>query len=311
MTPEVPDEYLVPPMEPATSHDPQDMLMGNVVSTDPEDYGLSTHVLIGCPQDLGVRRNAGRSGAAEAPDSIRRFFYKLKPPVPTSGVRVLDLGNIAVHESLREMHNRLRATVRQALWDGKVVMVLGGGNDISFPDAHAVSEVCPGFAAVNVDAHLDMRKSDVVHSGTPYRNLIENGCLDPSSLHEIGVQPWANSANYLSDAEEMGVNVHTLHHMQGIGTDRFLEDLFKTLEGRTLFAGLDMDSVRASDAPGVSAPCSVGLSAEDVLDFAARCRGHGETAVFEITEVNPGVDVDDRTSRLAALTLYTFIYGRR
>src|SRR5438309_3423471 len=36
-------------------------------------------VLIGFPQDQGVRRNGGRIGAAEAPKEIRRWLYRLTP----------------------------------------------------------------------------------------------------------------------------------------------------------------------------------------------------------------------------------------
>lgn len=311
MTPKAPDVFMTAPKKPELSHDAMDVLMGNVVSMDREDYGLATHVLIGCPQDIGVARNHGRPGAAEAPESVRRFFYKLKPPVSDSKVRILDLGDIESSDDLNGMHNALREVVSQCLKDGKVVMVLGGGNDISFPDAQAVSEVHAGFAAINMDAHLDMRKSDVLHSGTPYRNLIDGHYLDPANFYEVGIQPWANAGAYLEDAEQMGVNVHTLVEIEGVGTDLFFDDLFAKLDGTVLFAGLDMDCVRASDAPGVSAPSPVGFSASDILNFAARCRSHGETVVFEITEVNPTKDVDDHTSRLAALTLYTFIYGRR
>ncbi|WP_424450082.1 hypothetical protein [Pseudodesulfovibrio tunisiensis] len=48
-----------------------------------------------------------------------------------------------------------------------------------------------------------------------------------------------------------------------------------------------------------------------MLDFADHCRKYGRTALFEITEVNPATDLDGRTARLAALTLYTFLYGIR
>src|SRR4051812_24066268 len=36
-------------------------------------------VLVGFPQDEGVRRNHGRPGAAEAPQEIRRWLYRLTP----------------------------------------------------------------------------------------------------------------------------------------------------------------------------------------------------------------------------------------
>src|SRR5437773_10849098 len=36
-------------------------------------------VLLGFPQDEGVRRNHGRAGAAQAPEEIRHWLYRLTP----------------------------------------------------------------------------------------------------------------------------------------------------------------------------------------------------------------------------------------
>ena len=268
-------------------------------------------MLIGCPQDIGVQRNHGRPGAAKAPDVIRNFLYRLKPPADHDRIQLHDLGNIDRNKDLHIIHESLFIVVQQALADKKTVIVLGGGNDISFPDARALHVHDPGYAAINLDAHLDMRKSGAIHSGTPYRNLIDGRALDPARFFEVGIQPWANSAGYLEEALEMGVTVHTLGQIQAMGTGQFLDGLFDSLNGARLFAGLDMDSVRASDAPGVSAPSPVGLTADDILNFATRCRNYAHTSIFEITEVNPAKDLDDRTSRLAALTIYTFLYGKR
>ena len=302
---------LKPTELPGPSHDVNDLLLRDVVSIAHTDYAAATHVIIGCPQDIGVARNHGRTGAAKAPAAIRQFLYKLKPPVESDKIAIMDLGDIDTTGELEAIHDRMEALVTAVLADGKKVLTLGGGNDISLPDASAVNAIHPGYAAINMDAHLDMRKSAKRHSGTPYRNLIEGHKLDPANFFELGIQSWANAPHYLEDAKELGVNVHTLQEINAIGTRTFFTDLFKRLDGTTLFAGLDMDSVRASDAPGVSASCPVGFSAETILDFADRCRTHGNTALFEITEVNPAFDIDGRTARLAALTMYAFIYGNQ
>src|SRR5438477_12562249 len=62
-------------------------------------------VLIGFPQDEGVRRNGGRVGAAEAPNEIRRWLYRLTPGDCQAGVDLrdrppLDLGNVRVSRAL-------------------------------------------------------------------------------------------------------------------------------------------------------------------------------------------------------------------
>ncbi len=302
---------LKPTELPGPSHDVNDLLLRDVASISHTDYDAATHVIIGCPQDIGVTRNHGRLGAAQAPASIRKHLYKLKPPTSSDDIKIMDLGDIHTDGELEAIHERLEKLVTAVLQDGKIVLTLGGGNDISLPDASAVNAIHPGYAAINMDAHLDMRESNIRHSGTPYRNLIDGHKLDPANFFELGIQSWANAPHYLEDAKELGVNVHTLQEISAIGTRTFFTDLFKRLDGTTLFAGLDMDSVRASDAPGVSASCPVGFSAETILDFADRCRTHGNTALFEITEVNPAFDIDGRTTRLAALTMYAFIYGNQ
>src|SRR3954471_6879923 len=115
--------------------DVNDPRMGEFVRNKEEHYAAADIVILGCPQDEGVRRNGGRPGAAEAPDAIRRQFYKLT----TMNIRrrIFDLGNISIGESLEETHDVLTAVVRQLLEDGKRLIVLGGGNDISYPDGRA------------------------------------------------------------------------------------------------------------------------------------------------------------------------------
>nr|WP_243545511.1 arginase family protein [Pseudodesulfovibrio tunisiensis] len=245
-------DQLIPPDRPAPSHDPNDVLLGDAALFHAEDFKHATHAILGCPQDMGVTRNHGRPGAANAPKAIRSFLYGFKPPAK-SEVRLIDLGDIVSCDNLEACHERLHAAVLFLLEQGKTVLVMGGGNDISLPDASAVHTACPDYVAVNMDAHLDMRRAKATHSGTPYRELIDQGRLDPMHFHEVGIQPWANSPIYLEEAATLGVSVHPLHQVRDQGTDRFLSTLFHSFDNRPLFAGLDMDCVRASDAPGKQA----------------------------------------------------------
>jgi formiminoglutamase len=291
------------------SHDSRDLLVQDVTLFSIKDLTQATHVLVGCPQDEGVCRNHGRPGAAGAPAAIRAMFYWLKPPLDHQSVRLLDLGDIKVDGELEEIHDRLQSVVGDALAAGKKVIVLGGGNDISYADGAAMAEVFGEIAAVNIDAHLDLRTGGFRHSGTPYRDLLEHGLLKPGNLVEFGIQPSVNSPAYLGDALSLGVRVMTLAEVRRLGVKTVFNDLLTSLHARPLFIGLDMDSVRSADAPGVSAPSPLGFTAEEILDLVDGC--HRGTHVFEITEVNPGFDRDNCTARLAALAIYTFLYGLR
>ena len=52
-------------------NDRNDPRLGEIVTANPDDYATADIVILGCPQDEGVRRNNGREGAAKAPDAIR------------------------------------------------------------------------------------------------------------------------------------------------------------------------------------------------------------------------------------------------
>jgi formiminoglutamase len=279
---------------------------GERVSFAPADYAKAKIVLLGCPQDEGVRRNGGRIGASTAPAAIRTCFYRL---VATADSGLFDLGDTAIQSSLEETHELHREVVEQILADGKKLVVLGGGNDISYPDCGALSAFAGAarVLAFNVDAHLDVRQHPVRHSGTPYRMLLEEGLLTPANFHEIAYQPFAVAAAHLDYLQTIGAHAIGMPEVRRKGLVAVIESILRVSEAASIFWGIDMDAVCAADAPGVSAPNALGLSAADLCDVATLAGGDPRTKIFEITEVNPNYDVDQRTARLAAVAVHHFV----
>lgn len=303
------------------SHDPHDHWLIDELTFEEKDYFNSTHVLIGCPQHIGVQRNNGRIGAAEAPNQIREQLYRLQVPEQTE-IRLFDAGNIITDifdtedellnefdDALEKIHYSLTHCVSKFLRDGKTVIVLGGGNDISYADVKAVSETSGPVTAINLDAHLDMRKAERMTSGTPYRRLIEDKYLSPDRLYEFGIRRESNSDYYLKDARKMGVHVLTLSELWGKGVVPEFRNILSQIGTPSLFLGLDIDSIQTSDAPGVSATSPVGLSGREVLQCLRLARAHKGMKVFEITELNPRYDRDNQTVKLAAQLIYGFLFG--
>jgi formiminoglutamase len=160
-------------------HDLRDPRLGERTLRTFSDYGWANVVLIGSPQDEGVRRNGGRPGAAAGPTEIRRWLYRMSVN-GLDGLRLLDLGDIVPQKTLEDTHKVQRQWLQQLLKDGKRVVVLGGGNDISYPDCAALADVVLNVLAFNIDAHFDVREDTPCNSGTPYRQLLEEGCIRPS-----------------------------------------------------------------------------------------------------------------------------------
>jgi formiminoglutamase len=289
--------------------DPNDIRLGETIPTAGSDYDAAQIVLLGLPQDEGVRRNRGRTGAAAAPDAIRRCLYKL---VSIEGLRLFDLGNTRTDGTLEDIHARHRAIVHQLLHAGKTVIVLGGGNDTSFPDCAALADRNSApLLAFNIDAHFDVRADTIPNSGTPYRQLLEGGFLHPDSFYEIGFQPFANSSAYKHYLVEKGVTAYDLAHVHEVGIRSLLLTVLRSHTNPAIFWGIDMDVVRAADAPGVSAPNATGISGEELCQVAQIAGADRRTRLFELTEVNPTYDIDDRTCRLAAAAIWHFLCAVR
>ena len=84
-------------------NDKNDPRLGQIVAREEKAYDAADIVILGCPQDEGVRRNQGREGAALAPFAIRQQFYRLT----TFNVKrkIFDLGDIKIGSTLEATHD--------------------------------------------------------------------------------------------------------------------------------------------------------------------------------------------------------------
>ncbi|TVR20896.1 MAG: arginase [Anaerolineaceae bacterium] len=290
--------------------DGYDIRWGEAVRTDAADYSRADVVLLGLPQDEGVRRNRGRVGARHAPSAIREYFYRT---VARTDITLFDAGDTRISDglTLEAIHERHQAIVAQIIADGKTLIVLGGGNDTSYPDCAALAQATDSQPlAFNIDAHFDVRADTPRNSGTPYRQLLEGGFIRADGFFEIGYQPFANPPAYHDYLREKGVQTFPLAAVRGEALPALLRRLLAESDANAVFWGVDMDVVRASDAPGVSAVNPTGLSGEALCTVATIAGAEERTRLFEITEVNPHYDVDGRTSRLASAAIWHFLAER-
>ncbi|MDR8258216.1 formimidoylglutamase, partial [Acinetobacter baumannii] len=81
--------------------------------------------------DEGVRRNKGRTGAADGPATLRRALANMASHQGHD--RCVDMGTISVDgEQLEAAHQALREAVADCQRVGKRTLVLGGGHETAF-----------------------------------------------------------------------------------------------------------------------------------------------------------------------------------
>lgn len=301
---------------------PDDPRLGEVVELwqgDPAALRPGRAVLIGFPQDEGVRRNGGRPGAAEAPDAIRHYLWRLTPWDGMSNTDLtanppLDLGNVRVAGSLEETQQALGEVVAAVLRGGAVPVVLGGGHETAY--GHYLGYVQAGIPVgiVNIDAHLDVRPclEGRGHSGSPFRQAMEHPTWPLEGKHYVclGAQPHSVSAEHLLYANSRGCTVRWYQRVRRY-TSNFLQSECERLEaaGCQVYVSIDADVVRAADVPGVSAPNPLGLTGEDVIEGARRAGRLPQVSSLDLVEINPRYDRDGQSARWAALVIWHFLNG--
>lgn len=285
--------------------EPDDPRLGERVQLPPSGEFAKTDwdfTIIGFPDERGVLLNRGRPGTAAAPNAIRKWLYRLVPPQPS--VKIADLGDLQMTDDINVDHEQATHAIAFALAHSKRLIVLGGGHDWGFSPLSALMKAGEtGF--VNFDAHLDVRPSQIHHSGTPYWRAIESGIKGKNALW-VGIQRASTASLHLDYATGHGGRV--LFAEDEIATTELIHCL-NEINGRVdnFDISLDLDLVRMSEAPGVSAPQPSGVSSTSVLSWISAAKKLSKNRTFGIYELSPENDLNEMTSRLAGRFVWEYL----
>jgi formiminoglutamase len=300
---------------------PDDPRLGEIIECwngDEAAFQEGRPVLIGFPQDEGVRRNHGRAGAAAAPNEIRRWLHRLTPCDCSTGIDLrvqppLDVGNLRITDDLEASQCMLGEIVGAILQRGAVPVVLGGGHETAY--GHYLGYVAAGkqVAILNIDAHLDLRPmvDGQGHSGSPFRQALEHPShpLPGECYVCIGAQPQYVSEEHVRYTRERGCIVRWCNNIAENLELCFRKELDCLAADRSIYVTIDADAARAADVPGTSAPNPMGLCGQKVIACARIAGLHPKVASFDLVEINPFYDRDHQSARWAALAVWSFLIG--
>lgn len=293
-----------------SKQDPDDPRLGDLAQTGLEKADA---VLLGYPDDEGIRLNGGRLGAAEGPTEIRRWLYRMTPDCNRKIKIFSDLGDLKRSGALENRHEQARAIVREQLKAGRQVLALGGGNDYAYPDGAGFLDQYSGQKplVINIDAHFDVR--DMKHgpsSGTPFFRLLESKV--EFDFFEIGIQSQCNSAHHWRYVESKGGKILTLDEILESG--RPMIETAATVLGeqwlrrRPAYLALDIDAFAWPYAIGSSASWPIGLDPVGFWPLYKTLLKRLDVRVLGIYEVSPPLDVSNGTAKLAAQFAHGFLH---
>lgn len=270
-----------------------------------EDYKNNgeTCIIIGFESEEGVRRNKGNIGAAKAPDALRSELAKLPWKLPEEK-HLADIGTIACNdENLEKAQEQLGEVVTKVLSEKMSPIILGGGHETAYGHYVGVRNYIGQEAKlgiINIDAHFDLRSyEEQTSSGTMFKQILDQD--ENSNYFVVGIQRYGNTQELFDRADELGATYileENMHLSEMDNVDQRINDFISQQD--YIMITLCTDVLNAAFAPGVSASSPFGLDPSVVRSIIRSVTTNKKTLSFDISEVNPLLDENNRTVKLGA-----------
>jgi arginase len=279
--------------------------------------------VIGAALDLG----AGRRGVDMGPSAIR--YAELDARIRSLGRDCADLGNVqtAVAEAapvgdartryLREIMKaceRVAEHVRLARAGGRLPLVLGGDHSVALGTLGGLADGTGPGGVLWIDAHGDLNRPETSPSGNVHGMVLaaamglggpafaDSGIripsVDPSRVALVGVRSLDEGERGL--LRDLNATVFTMSDVDRLGIEHAItESLAKIAGDGFVHVSLDMDALDPDVAPGVGTPVRGGLSYREAHLAMELVSESGLMGSLEVVEVNPILDRQNETAKLA------------
>ena len=280
--------------------------------------------IIGVPIDLG----ADRRGVDMGPSAIR--YAHLQKKLEELGYDVRDEGNVEVPiaemckitipklkyiDCIIPMSRRVAGAVATSVHAKNFPLVLGGDHSLSIGSVRGAARN-KKIGVIWIDAHADFNTAETTPSGNIHgmslavlsgfgdNNLVQlwdetTSVIDPSKIAIIGARDLdsgekANLSN--AGALVMGMEQIDRYGMVSV-VERAIERVSRDVDG--IYLSLDLDALDPEHAPGVGTPVPAGLSQRETHLACELIAETGKLIGMDLVEVNPILDVQNRTAILA------------
>jgi arginase len=279
--------------------------------------------VIGAGLDLG----AGRRGVDMGPSAIR--YAGLDDRIAELGRRCEDRGDVetAVAEAtavgdehvryLREIKaacERIAGFVSQASEEGYLPLVLGGDHSVALGTLGGLARVHGPGGVLWLDAHGDLNRPETSPTGNVHGMPLAAavGLAGPEFESDAYPLPAVDSRRValvgvrsLDPGErellaELDARVFTMSELDRVGVETAMGEALEHIAGDGfVHISLDMDVVDPEVAPGVGTPVRGGLSYREAHLAMELVAESGVAGSLEVVEVNPILDRENQTAKLA------------
>ena len=280
--------------------------------------------IIGVPIDLG----ADRRGVDMGPSAIR--YAHLQNKLEDLGYTVNDEGNVEVPiaemcqitnpklkyiDCIIPMSRRVSGAVSTSIQAGNFPLVIGGDHSLSIGSVRGAARNRK-IGVIWVDAHADFNTAETTPSGNIHGMSLALLCgmgdkslvqlwdepvpvIDPQKIAIVGARDLdEGEKRNLRDAGAMVMGMEQIDRYGMVSClEKAIERIRRDVDG--IYLSLDLDSLDPEHAPGVGTPVPAGLTQREAHLACEMIGETGKLIGMDLVEVNPILDVQNRTASLA------------
>ena len=165
-----------------------------------------------------------------------------------------------------------------------------------------------------MDPHLDVRplENECPHSGSPFRQILESKELRGKNFVEFGTRACRNARSHYEYCLKKGVRILTLEtlRVKAKSMEKLFAEESRKLAKASMLLGATFDMDSCQETEGVSAAPVLGFTAWELCRMASIAGAEKKVHYFEIAEVAPSLDTTERSSRIAAEMIHSFLCAR-
>ena len=303
------------------------------------DFSMqTTHAisLIGAPTDVG----AGDRGASMGPEALR--VAGLAEALASRGLDVIDRGNLGgpvnpwqpASDGYRHLpavvawNRSVMQAVGNELAGGRLPILLGGDHCLAIGSITAAARHCREsgrrLLVLWLDAHADFNTSLITPSGNIHgmpvaclcgfgpHELTELGggapTITPDRIRQIGIR--SVDAGEKKLVHDVGLDIYDMRYIDEVGMKRVMEGALLNLGAKDhLHVSFDVDFLDPAIAPGVGTTIPGGPTYREAQLCMEMIADSGRLGSLDIMELNPALDVRNRTAQLV-VDLVESLFGK-
>ena len=244
----------------------------------------------------------------------RQVFDRGNVEGPVAEATAVGNERVRFLEPIKQACERVAQLVTQSVEEGLQPVVLGGDHSVAIGTLGGLARVYGPGGVLWIDAHGDLNRPETSPTGNVHGMPLAAalGFAGPEFESEAWTFPAVSpdrvalvATRSLDPAEaellsELDIEVYTMSDVDRLGVERVIRQALAHIAGPGfVHVSLDMDALEPDIAPGVGTPVRGGLSYREAHLAMELVAESGLAGSLEVVEVNPILDQENETAKLA------------